>query len=68
MSELKKSYTDVRLIRNEKSFDIFSFDKSRDGAKFEPDFILLLEDKEGCYHRLKKSLKRWFIRETKKYK
>jgi len=40
------------LIRNEKSFDIFSFEKSRDGAKFEPDFILLLKDKEDCYYQI----------------
>ena len=52
MSELQKHYSDVRLIRNEKAFDIFSFDKSRDGAKFEPDFILLLKDKEDCYHQI----------------
>ena len=52
MSELKKTYADIRLIRNEKAFDIFSFDKAQDGAKFEPDFILLLQDKEGCYHQI----------------
>jgi len=52
MSELKKRYADIRLIRNEKAFDIFSFDKAQDGAKFEPDFILLLQDKEGCYHQI----------------
>jgi len=52
MSELKKYYSDIRLIRNEKAFDIFSFDKAQDGAKFEPDFILLLQDKEGCYHQI----------------
>lgn len=52
MSELQKHYSDVRLIRNEKAFDIFSFDKSRDGAKFEPDFILLLKDKEDCYYQI----------------
>jgi len=52
MVELKKYYKDIRLIRNEKAFDIFSFDKSLDGAKFEPDFILLLQDQEGCYHQV----------------
>ncbi len=52
MSELKKRYDDIRLIRNEKAFDIFSFDKAQDGAKFEPDFILLLQDKEGCYYQI----------------
>jgi type III restriction enzyme len=52
MSELQKHYRDIRLIRNEKAFDIFSFDKSLDGAKFEPDFILLLQDQEECYHQV----------------
>ncbi len=52
MSDLEKIYDDIKLIRNEKSFDIFSFDKARDGAKFEPDFILLLKDKDACYHQV----------------
>ncbi|SFV51209.1 Type III restriction-modification system DNA endonuclease res [hydrothermal vent metagenome] len=52
MSELQKCYSDVKLIRNEKAFDIFSFDKAQDGAKFEPDFILLLKDNNGCYHQI----------------
>jgi len=52
ISELEKVYDDIKLIRNEKSFDIFSFDKQRDGAKFEPDFILLLKDKSDCYHQV----------------
>jgi len=45
ISELKSLYDDVKLIRNEKAFDIFSFDKKKDGAKFEPDFILMLKEK-----------------------
>ena len=52
MSELKKAYDNVWLIRNEKAVDIYSFDKSLDGAKFEPDFILLLQDKQGCFHQV----------------
>jgi len=52
ISELKALYSDVKLIRNEKAFDIFSFDKKKDGAKFEPDFILMLKDKDGCYHQI----------------
>jgi type III restriction enzyme len=52
MSELQKHYAEVKLIRNEKAFDIFSFDKALDGAKFEPDFILLLKDKEGCFYQV----------------
>jgi len=52
MSELQKYYKDIKLIRNEKAFDIFSFDKSLNGAKFEPDFILLLQDGDGCYHQI----------------
>jgi type III restriction enzyme len=50
--ELKLKYKDVKLIRNEKAFEIYSFDKSRDGARFEPDFILVLKDDKGCYHQV----------------
>ncbi|MFA6188571.1 MAG: DEAD/DEAH box helicase family protein [Sulfuricurvum sp.] len=49
--ELKSKYKDVKLLRNEKAFEIYSFDKTRDGAKFEPDFVLLLKDK-NCYHQI----------------
>ncbi|MCD6433172.1 MAG: hypothetical protein J7L21_03945, partial [Sulfurimonas sp.] len=52
MEELLSIYADVKLMRNEKAFNIFSFDKKRDGARFEPDFILLLKDKKGCYHQI----------------
>lgn len=45
-------YDDVKLMRNEKSFHLVSFDKARDGAGFEPDFILLLKTKDGCYHQV----------------
>jgi len=50
--ELKSKYKDVKLIRNEKAFEIYSFDKTRDGAKFEPDFVLLLKDKNDCTHQI----------------
>lgn len=50
--ELKKKYKEVKLIRNEKAFEIYSFDTSRDGARFEPDFILFLKDKSDCYHQI----------------
>ncbi len=50
--ELQTKYHDVKLLRNEKAFEIYSFDKARDGARFEPDFILLLKDKEGCFHQV----------------
>ena len=49
--ELKDKYRDIKLIRNEKAFNIHSFDKSRNGAKFEPDFLLLLKD-EKCFYQI----------------
>ncbi|MCX6076813.1 MAG: DEAD/DEAH box helicase family protein [Campylobacterales bacterium] len=50
--DLKAKYKVVKLIRNEKAFEIYSFDKTRDGARFEPDFILLLKDKNDCTHQI----------------
>ncbi|MFA7091661.1 MAG: DEAD/DEAH box helicase family protein [Arcobacteraceae bacterium] len=50
--ELSKKYVDIKLIRNEKSFEIYSFDKKMDGARFEPDFILLLKDKKECIYQV----------------
>lgn len=50
--ELSKKYADIKLIRNEKSFEIYSFDKKMDGARFEPDFILLLKDKKECIYQV----------------
>ena len=50
--ELKTKYKVVKLIRNEKAFEIYSFDKLRDGARFEPDFVLLLKDKNDCIHQI----------------
>ncbi|MFA6760170.1 MAG: DEAD/DEAH box helicase family protein [Sulfuricurvum sp.] len=49
---LQEKYKDIKLIRNEKSFEIYSFDKKTDGARFEPDFILLLEDSKKTIHQI----------------
>lgn len=51
MGSLKQRYKDVKLIRNEKAFNIHSFDGAKNGAKFEPDFLLLLED-EKCRYQI----------------
>ncbi len=50
--ELKTKYKVVKLIRNEKAFEIYSFDKLRDGERFEPDFVLLLKDVNDCIHQI----------------
>ncbi|MBQ8997173.1 MAG: DEAD/DEAH box helicase family protein [Clostridium sp.] len=39
---LREVYSEVYLIRNERNLSIYSF---RDGARFEPDYILLLRKK-----------------------
>ena len=44
IDELKKIYSKIYLIRNEREFKIFSFD---DGARFEPDYVLFLQRKDG---------------------
>jgi type III restriction enzyme len=41
--DLKKKYSDVYLIRNEKHFKLYNFD---DGRPWEPDFVLYLIGKE----------------------
>ncbi len=51
VDDLKAKYKDVKLIRNEKAFNIHSFDRARNGAKFEPDFLLLLQD-EHCFYQV----------------
>ncbi len=43
MSELKKKYKDVYLVRNERIFKIYRFS---DGKAFEPDFVLFLTEKD----------------------
>ena len=41
VDELKKIYSKVYLVRNEREFHLFSFD---DGERFEPDYVLFLQD------------------------
>ncbi len=43
MDELKKKYTDIYLLRNERIFKIYRFS---DGKAVEPDFVLFLTDKD----------------------
>ena len=50
-NELKHKYKKVKLLRNEKAFKIHSFDEKLDGATFEPDFLLLLQN-EKCYFQV----------------
>ncbi len=40
VDELKKVYSKVYLLRNEREFHIYSFE---DGERFEPDYVLLLQ-------------------------
>ena len=47
--DLKIKYNDIKLLRNEKAFNIYSFDPTRNGAKFEPDFVLILKDDKCSY-------------------
>ncbi len=42
IDKLKKKYSDIALLRNEKFFQVFDFDE---GRAFEPDFVLLLKGK-----------------------
>lgn len=41
-ADLKKKYSDIYLLRNEKHFQLFAFD---DGSPLEPDFVLFLTAK-----------------------
>lgn len=41
--DLKKKYSQLAVVRNERHFKIFNFD---DGRPFEPDFVLFLRDKK----------------------
>jgi len=53
MFNLEKKYSDIKLIRNEKSFEIYTTDKKRNGDRFEPDFVLILKSKkDGCYYQI----------------
>jgi len=42
IEELKQKYSDIALLRNEKFFQLFDFDE---GRAFEPDFVMLLKEK-----------------------
>jgi len=42
IDKLKKKYSDIALIRNEKFFQIFDFEE---GRSFEPDFVMILKKK-----------------------
>jgi type III restriction enzyme len=44
IDELNRKYVEVKLIRNERDLSIYDFDK---GRRFEPDFILILKDKNN---------------------
>lgn len=46
---LRQRYDDIRLIRNEKAYHLYSFDEN--GQRFEPDFILLLR-KDGVQYQV----------------
>ncbi|MFH0992337.1 MAG: hypothetical protein V1799_20245 [bacterium] len=41
---LKKQYSEIYLVRNEKHFQLFNFD---DGKPVEPDFVLFLKKKDS---------------------
>lgn len=41
IEKLRKNYSEIALLRNEKFFQIFDFDK---GRAFEPDFVMLLKE------------------------
>ncbi|KXU05830.1 DEAD/DEAH box helicase family protein [Streptococcus oralis] len=43
MDDLQEKWSDIYLLRNEKAVKIYSFDE---GRPFEPDFILLANDKK----------------------
>ncbi len=47
--QLKKKYSEVYLLRNERHFKLFNFD---DGRIFEPDFVLFLikDDEDTALH------------------
>ena len=42
VDDLRKTYSKVYLVRNERAFKIYNFE---DGAAFEPDFVLFLQKK-----------------------
>ena len=46
---LKNKYKEVYLLRNEEQYKIYDFHR---GQGFQPDFILLLKDKEDLYYQV----------------
>jgi type III restriction enzyme len=44
IQELQKKYEDIYLIRSERAFPVYSFDK---WERFEPDFILFMKEKKN---------------------
>jgi len=44
IEKLKQQYSDIALLRNERFFQVFDFDK---GRAFEPDFIMLLKKRNS---------------------
>jgi type III restriction enzyme len=44
-ASLCEKYEDIKLIRNERAYCIYSFDDN--GQRFEPDFILLMREKKS---------------------
>jgi len=42
IEKLRQKYSDIALLRNEKFFQVFDFDE---GRAFEPDFVMLLKEK-----------------------
>lgn len=43
MDDLRKIYSKIYLVRNEREFHLYSFD---DGERFEPDYVLFLQKKK----------------------
>ena len=46
---LKSKYKEVYLLRNEEQYKIYAF---HTGQGFQPDFLLLLKDKEDLYYQV----------------
>ena len=53
MSKIKDYYSDIKLIRNEKAFEIYAVEGVNNGSRFEPDFILLAQHrKDSEYYQI----------------
>lgn len=44
IKDLRKIYSKIYLVRNEREFHLYSFD---DGERFEPDYVLFLQSPKG---------------------